>query len=299
MADCAFRVWLVNGTDRIDLHDEAGGCFCEELNLGYPEVRDVVDNRADANGVDDRTQFFGARTVSASLKAVAAAGADIDAVAASFAPWMVPSLRPVLHYVLPDRPGTPERTITVRAAGYSWVVDNDAVRDIHLQWVAADPVIRSPSGASATAWAGASTGAGRRYNLTFNRTYPAGGGGPASATILSPGDVAVRPTLYIYGPVTAPAVQFSGGNGAIAFLSTFTLNTGQFVIVDCGARTAVIGGGGGSGTNVLTQMDWPTMYANGGWPLIPAHTQVTMTMTGQSTSGNTQTIAYWWDGYLS
>jgi hypothetical protein len=296
MADCVTRAWLVLDDLTMPLEDEDGGWFMTELNLGYPEVRDVTNNRPDANGIDDRTQFFGARAVSASVTAVTWAGAQIDDVASRFAPVMIPTVRPVLHYVL-DRPGAPERVLTLRAAGYAFVVDNPDSRDIQLQWVASDPIVRDPTQHSATAFTGASAGGGRRYNLAFNRVYPAGGGGPASASIFSAGDVPVRPLLRIFGPVTAPVVTFTPGAGVFAMLPTETISGGQFVEVDCAAKTAFLNGD--RTLNVLTFVDWPTIYANGGWPLIPPRTTVTMTMTGQSTSGSTQTQAIWQDGYLS
>lgn len=295
MAECVTRAWLVLGGLTMPLEDEAGGWFMTELNLGYPEVRDVVDNRPDQDGIDDRTRYFGARTVSASVKAVHWAGAQLDDVASRFAPFMVPTARPVLHYVL-DRPGAPERILTLRAADYAFVIDNPDERDIHLQWIASDPIVRDPTVHTAATYTGVSAGAGRRYNLVFPRVYPSGGGGPASASIYSAGDVAVRPLLRIYGPVTAPVVSFTPSAGVFAMLPTLTLSGGEYVEVDCAAKTAWRNGN--RTLNVLSQVDWATIAANGGWPLIPARTTVTMTMTGQSTSGSTQTVAYWQDGYV-
>jgi hypothetical protein len=296
MTACPTHAWLTLGALRVDLEDQSQGWFLEALDLGYPVVRDVVTNRPDTDGIDDRTQFFGSRAISASVKAVPGAGAAMNAVAASFAPFMVPSARPVLHYVL-ERPGNPERTIVVRAAGYAWPLNDPGFRAIQLQWIAADPIAKDPAAQSATAYAGSSAGAGRRYNLAFNRTYPGGTGSAATATLYSPGDVTVRPLLRIYGPVTAPVVAFSGGNGVAAFLPTLTVSGGQYVEVDCAARTAYVNGD--RTQNVLTQMDWVTMNANGGWPRIPPRTSVTMTFTGQSTSDTTQVQATWNDGYLT
>jgi len=295
MATCIRKAWLVLGGLTMPLEDEDGGWFCEELDLGYPEVRDVVDNRPDQDGIDDRTRYFGARAVSASITARAAAGATIDDVAAGFAPFMIPSARPVLHYIL-ERPGNPERTLTVRAAGYAWPIVGASKRDIQLQWIASDPIARDPTQHSATAFTGASADPGRRYNLVFPRVYPAGGGGPASATIYSGGDVPVRPLLRIYGPVTAPVVTFTPAAGVFATLPTLTLSTGQYVEVDCAAKSAFLNGD--RTRNLLSQVDWAAIAANGGWPLIPPRTTITMTMSGQSTSGNTQTVAYWQDGYI-
>lgn len=299
MTTCVLRAWLVLGTLTMPLEDEAGGWFMTELNLGYPEVRDVVTNRPDQDGVDDRTRYFGSRAISATVKAVRWAGATLDDVATRFAPFMVPSARPVLHYVL-DRPGTPERVVTVRAAGYGFVIDNDQERDIHLQWIAADPVARDPNVQTVTTWAGASTGAGRRYNLTFPRVYPAGGGGPVAATATPAGDVPVWPTLRIYGPVTAPVVAFTRGATTYGFamLPSMTVSAGQYVEVDCAAKTAFLNGD--RTRNVQTFIDWAAILAtNGGWPQLVPHQTTTIQMSGSSTSGSTQTQVSWQDGYVS
>jgi hypothetical protein len=293
---CVRQAWLVLGAQTVALENAAGGWFCEQLDLGYPTVRAVTNNRPDTDGIDDRTTLMGERAVSANIRTVTGPALSIDQVAAQFAPFMVPSARPVLHYIL-DRPGAPERTMVVRAAGYTWPIAGPIERQIHLQWIAADPVARDPTQKSATSFAGSSTGAGRGYNLTFNRTYPAGGGSASSATITSPGDVAVRPLLRIYGPVTAPVVTFTPAAGLVAFQLTMVVSGGQYIEVDCAQRTAYLNGD--RTQNMLTQMDWATMAANGGWPLIPAQTTVTMTMSGQSTGGQTQVQAFWNDGYLT
>lgn len=104
MAECIRRAWLTLGALTMPLEDESRGYFCTKLDLGYPDVRDVVNNRPDQHGIDDRTQYFGARVVSADL---VARGQPVDEVAAAFAPFMVPSVRPTLHYVLDTGPSRP------------------------------------------------------------------------------------------------------------------------------------------------------------------------------------------------
>jgi hypothetical protein len=298
---CTRTAWLELGTLTLALEDDDAGYFCQSLDLGYPDVREVVNNRPDQNGIDDRTRLMGGRTVTANITALAGAGARIDAVAASFAPFMVPSARPVLHYVL-DRPGAAERTLTLRAAGYSWPIVGADERDIQLQWVAADPVARDPTLRTATAWAGASNSPGRLYNLTFNRIYPVGGGGPVPGTISSPGDLPVTPALRIYGPITGPVVNFAMTNptGAIAvyFLADYRIDAGHFVDVDTAARTAYIDGD--TTQSALSAIDWSQM--GNGWPVLPVlpgSTQMTLTALGGNTTGVTQVVATWQDGYLS
>jgi hypothetical protein len=300
MADsCIRRAWLTLGSLSIDLENPDAGYFCTSLDLGFPEPREVTNNRPDQDGIDDRTRFMGGRVISADVTAILGAGARVDAVAASFAPFMVPSARPVLHYVL-DRPGAAERTITVRGSGYSWPVEGPDQRDIQLQWTAADPVARDPTVQSATAWAGSSTSPGRLYPLTFNRIYPPGGSSPTVGVITSRGEVPVRPMLRIYGPITGPIVTVAQTGMAAAyvrFLPSFIINAGQYVDVDTAAKTAYRMGD--PTQSVVASLDWQ----NSRWPYVlpvpPANFGANLLLQGSSTSGITQVQATWQDGYLS
>ena len=298
---CVRQAWLTLGALSVQLENQPGGWFCSSLDLGYPEVRDVVTNRPDQDGVDDRTRYMGSRVVSADITALVGAGARIDAVASSFAPFMVPSARPVLHYIL-DRPGAAERTMTLRASGYSWPVVGANQRDIQLQWVCSDPVARDPNAQTVTAWAGSSTPPGRGYSLTFNRIYPPGSGASTTGQIRPLGDVPVLPLYRIYGPVTWPKVSgniFSSGSVLIgsyqaAFLPSFTVGSGQWVDVDSAAKTANLNSD--PTQSVLSQLDWN----NTAWASVPpAPGFATLFLQGQSTSGVTQVQAIWHDGYLT
>ena len=295
-AECIRKAWLTLGALTMPLEDRAAQYYCTELNLGYPTIRENVSNRPDASGVDDRTAFFAERLISANITAQ---GESVDAVAASFAPFMVPSVRPVLHYVL-DRPGAPERSFTVRASGYSWPVTGSKRRDIQLQWVAADPIATDPTQRSATAWAGSSgPSGGRVYNLTFNRSYGAEGGAmPTAATLTSPGDVIVWPLLRIYGPITLPLVTFAYDAptppASVVFVAPFAIDAGRYVEVDTANKTAYRDGD--RAQPVLASIDWLATV----WPYIPArNAPATMTLRGESTTGTSQVQATWQDGYLT
>jgi hypothetical protein len=284
MPTCVRKAWLVlpNTGTQIQLDNPSGGWMCQSLDLGTPVMRTVMNPAPDRSGIIDRTSLMGARTVVAAVTALTGAGGQIDAVAASFAPYMDPAQRPVLHYVL-DRPGAPERTLTLRPDSYDWPIVGAVQRDIALQWIAPDPVVYDPTVKSVTVAAGAG-------NVQLN----------------SPGDLGLRPVVAVTGPA-GPATQFyvamntwsatpgplhSLGTNTIAFLSTYTLPAGQTVTIDCAARTAKIGT-----TSVLNQIDW----SRSNWPVLPvspAYTNCALTVNTGSTGATSVTVS-WNDAYYS
>ena len=277
------------------LEDLDAGYICSQLDLGWPEVREVVNSRPDADGIDDRTRYVGGRGVSANIVATTTLGAVLDEVASSFVFFMSPRRRPLLHYVL-ERDDNPERVLTVRGASYAAPIDGGAKREIALQWVAADPVAYGALEQSEIAWSGGSVRAGRTYNLVFPRVYPSGESSGTTAIISHDGDLPARPLLRIYGPITAPHVAFvysTGGGADVAFVPAFTIDAGRFVDVDTAAYTAYRDGDVNQPVThylVWSSLRWPVL------PAAPAHSE--MTLTGSSTSGNTQVVASWHDRYL-
>ena len=297
---CVRRAWLVMGPRSLELEDDTASYACTELDLGFPEVRDSpVSPRPDRDGTDDRTRLMGSRPISANITADESGWMTPDEIATLFAPYMVPSARPVLHYVL-DRPGTPERFVTVRAADYGWPITGGRTRDIHLAWVAPDPVMRDPAAREAVSHSGSSTVGGRTYDLAYDRTYVAGAGAPTTGVIESPGDVAVRPVVDIFGPITDPVVTFQVQDPppavvrtfALRFVAGFRIDPGRWIRVDTDARTAA----DDTGANIMGSLDW----AGTQWPVLPtAPASTYMSLAGTTTTGVTQAVAMWTDGSLT
>ena len=71
---CARYAWLTLGNQSVYLEDPDLGYFCTSLDLGFPTVRAVVNNRPDQHGIDDWTALWGERAVTASITAVRSAG---------------------------------------------------------------------------------------------------------------------------------------------------------------------------------------------------------------------------------
>jgi hypothetical protein len=276
MTTCVRQAWLDldgTGATTLPLENTAAGYWCSSLDLGFPAVREVVNNNPDRDGLNDRTAYMGGRAVSANIITVAGPAAHIDAVASSFAPYMAPAARPVLHYIL-DRPGLPERTLVLRGAGYSWPVADPAQRNIQLQWVAADPICYDPAVQTVTAlWTG------------------------GTATIATNGDIAARPLIRVTGPLNAPNVQFIPDVGFIwwlAFLGSFTVAAGHHVDIDLAAHTVFYDSD--PALPRLAQLDWTTTT----WQDIPpAPHSTTIQVAGTSGTGATKVTATWQDGYLT
>lgn len=304
---CVRRAWLELGTMTLDLEDADAGYYCTQLDLGWPNVREVVTTRPDRHGVFDRTQFFGSRGVSADIEVTDGVGL-IDEIAASFAPFMIPDQRPVLHYVL-DRTDAPERIINLRAQAYTWPIAGPTRRSVHLQWLAADPIAYSPIPHGAVSHAGNSVIDGRTYDLEFDREYPAGSGtGPTAATLTTDGDLPARPLFIVYGPIEDPIISLQNLDTAAFsyFAFDYMLDAGQRIEIDALNHTALffdvgvvhVAGASGpeGGVNILSSVDWSVST----WPLIPPHGDgITMQLSGSGTDDISQVQAYWFDGFLT
>ena len=234
--------------------------------------------------------------MTAEIAALTEAGARIDAVAASFAPFMAPNVRPTLHYVL-DRPGAAERTMVLRAAGYSMPIAGPDERDIQLQWVAADPAAVDPVEKSMTTWAGSSSQPGRTYPWTPPRIYPPGGSEPTTGLITTLGDLPVRPRIRIYGPITQAQAGIEPATSiyaiSVAFLASFTIGAGHYVDVNVADRTAFLDGD--PSQSVLASIRWDQSI----WGVVPPNVVHYFWLQGTSTSGITQAVATWHDRYLT
>jgi hypothetical protein len=266
---CVRSAWLVLDGQRIDLEDASAGYFCESLDLGSPDVREVTNPVPDANGTIDTTQLFGARVVTVAIKAQRGAGARIDEVAASFAPFMVPSLRPELHYVL-DRGANPERFLTLRPKAYSWPVVGPESRDIQMQFVAPDPVAYDP--------------VAQQVQVGIS---------PATAQVSTAGDVEAAPLVRMQGPANAgtASVTFTrNSDGRVFTLAYKPQLVGNGVTFDCAAHTVH----DDAWNSVLSGVDW----TKNTWVLIPrAPDFAVVRWTGAGGAGNA-TVTFN-DGYLT
>jgi hypothetical protein len=295
--------WLVLNGMRTYLDDVAGGWVCTALDLGFPDIRDVTNPAPIQHGLDDQTKFFGGRVVTATITAVPDGRLSLDSIVEQFGRYMDPGARPELHYTRQsDDPD--ERMIVLRASAWSSPMGVPTRRDLQLSWIAPDALIRSAVPSTSSTWSGSGEAGGRVYEPPWipDRDYTdVAGTGPIPGQPISRGDLPVAPLLMIYGPITQPMVSFGAVDpdrnpvqGQVAFKSSFTVGSGEWVKVDCKARSAHLNGD--PKLSVFGSLDFEATQ----WPLIyPLPWVNVIHLAGSSTSDNTLAEVIWQDAYLA
>ena len=300
---CHRAAWLTLDNMSVPLEDDANGYVCAELDIGWPDIREVINNRPDFHGVDDRTRLFGARLVSARIVAGPWGARSMDENVRLFGPFLQPSARPVLHYTT-ETPSDDwsERTLVLRAATFSAPISGAEIREMHCAWVAADPIIRGAETRDAIARPYSTLAGGRSYPLTFDREYATGGAGGQLAFIVSPGESDVFVNVRLFGPIQAPYLYFTTDatpytaqrNWQVRFKSTYRLDTLRFADIDTANHTLV----DDLGNRLEGQIDW----SQTSWSSLPGNNQSSRMQVfglGGSTNHNTQALVTWTDGYVT
>ena len=274
-----------------------------ELDLGYPEVRDVVNNRPIQDGLDDRSRYFAGRQITANITAWPGGQVPLDDIPALFGPYMSPANRPELHYTKLSAEDAERVIVNLRAAAFSSPMGSPSKREMQLQWIASDPLLRDTVIKSVSAWPGTAGSPGRTYPLGFNRVYPPGTGARVTGFPVNNGDVPVAPLIRIYGPITYPQLFFvntgKGGNlnqnYSFLFGPGTVIGAADWIEVDCNAKTVLLDG---DPTRPIQDQvnfqgsQWPYILPASGW-------DSAVNLNGTSTSGVTQAEVIWQDRFLS
>ncbi len=239
------------------------GVILGDLDLGFPEVRDVVEPRPAADGTYDLTRFHGDRAVTASVTVLAAGGLSAASVAQQVRGWCHPARRPYLHWV---EQGQPEKRMMVRASGVSaplLIEDRTAVA-VQLGWrapggradsVEEHTVTLNPAGAEE----------GRTYPLVFARAYPLSTG-VGTVLVDNAGNADAYPTIRIFGPVSGPRVENRTTGERVEFTVALNILAGEYLDVDLYARTAQMYGSATVSDSRLSRLNFTR---SSWWSLVP------------------------------
>lgn len=215
------------------------GWYVSRLDLGYPFVRAVADDRPLASGTDDRTRFHSARVVTLDLTA----RGDRNVKQTELGPYLVPFARSFLFFPAGD--GT-ERRVLLRARDRTAPFDGPPGKHrIIAQFDAPNGTVETALLGQAVATATEQVEPGFAFNLTFDLSFPLST--PVGATgVFTFGDALCPPVLRLFGPCTNPRIENvsepdeEGRAKRLAF--DITLGAGEFLEVDVRERTVKLNG---------------------------------------------------------
>ena len=274
----------------LDLMDAGQGFRVASLDLGYPAVRADVTDAPVRPGTIDTTSLFGARAVTIAGTILASASGSRSASLALLAPFMDPAARPVLTYQTED--DVEARSLVLRADTVTAPFDSPTVTTWTASWVAPGGLAQGIVEHSAVCGPSFLITAGRPYDLTFDRHYPASL--PASSVSVVPdGDYPTPPVFTINGPATGAQITVTDADGSSATItlqSSYTVAAGHYVVIDCGARTIVDDQGANVYGDALESFaTWPT--------LTPGEVNV-ISFFATGTAGATSLEITWYDRWL-
>jgi hypothetical protein len=93
--------------------------------------------------------------------------------------------------------------------------------------------------------------------LSFPLSFPLSFGTPGIpgvVTVTNTGEAVAWPTYTVTGPVTAPIITNTTSGRVLQWASSFTLEAGQTMVVDCDARSVTVNGAARRDT--LRVADW-------------------------------------------
>lgn len=232
---------LVDPTTDVELvavGEDPDGLILTNLDLGFPDVRDVATPFSGADGESDGTRFVGGRAITTEVVCAYEKQADRNRWVDRMSGLMHPGYRLWL-YVLVDGWDS-ERRIKVRGATFS----RTAVPPVTVQmgWKAAAGVFEDSVVSSQVLSPAGGNEGGAAFPRTFPRSYGAGVV-PGYAYVDVGGTVATPPWIDIYGPCTSPSVRLIGTGQTIAFTG-LTIAAGNFLRVnlDPTQRTVYLNG---------------------------------------------------------
>lgn len=231
------QVSLVDGANTMILRPR-DGIAVSKLDLGFPGIREVVEDRTDTSGALDTTSFHGASAVTLTLTLFqqGTTRALIDELRS----YCGPSQRPYL-VVSDDEWTSGDRRIQLRADQQSAPIESGkgALREVQVGWKAPDGIWETAAPVTVTLAADIASTVGLSWPVTWPIAYtPTQAVG--AATITNPGVLPVHWVARLYGPCTAPALRNESLGVTLAFTAGLTLNAGDYIEVNSRDRSAYL-----------------------------------------------------------
>ena len=250
---------LIDGDRTLDIVPRSG-VRAATLDFGFPSVRASVQDRPGRHGVNDITRLHGARSATLGGHVAATDGKSFAEWFDELAWFLHPSRRPVLEF---RRPGQDARRMVLRADSFSAPLQ--ASRPNHPEFSASwiVPSGREEAAEESVRHANPEEGeAGRSYNLTFDRAYPASTG-LGTIQVVNEGTADADPVLRIFGPCTDPQVTNETTGQTLKF-DDITVAIGDWLEIDTAEATVLL-----NGSAAASRFQFVDFPGSSFWPLVP------------------------------
>lgn len=234
-----------DGLGRLEL-TEANGFVVTSLDLGWPTVRAVSNNRVGANGADDTTAFYGPRAVSLEVGVFAPddrTASRRDRMSRLLA-YASPARRAVL--VFWDDDGVPQR-VSLRGESVTPPPRRPVgtAVTVMLAWSAPDGIVEELEQRTVKVSAFAATGGpGRTYPRRYPIRYPVRAS--AGSQDVVNGTEPAAPIYRLWGPCVNPRLVNVETGAEVRFGNTatgdLTLTADQYVEVNVRNATVTLNG---------------------------------------------------------
>lgn len=227
----------MDGREFVFGSDSDADIVVSELELTWPDIRAVNEDRTGADGQIDYTQFFGARacTIKASVSPSNTTRTR-QQILDEFRAFCHPSARPWLYFA---EDGS-ERRIQLRADQQSAPISSPNKLDLAASWRCPNPFTEAAEASVVTMMPAADDG-GLTFPITFAFTF---GGSPMAGYIV--GNAGTMPAGWvarIFGPCDGPSLT----NGADTIsLPDLTISDTEYVEIDSLAHTVRVNGDPGA-----------------------------------------------------
>lgn len=243
-------VTLVDGTREMVLL-ERDGLLLQGLDVPFPSVREVVEERTDDDGEDDTTELHGATSCTLEFLATQTPAAFEEELGR----FLHPRSRPYL--VVADDEWSQERRLKLRVSQFGGPRGVDlprTMRRIQAQWKVPDGIWEAVDLVEETINADIVTeSAGFALPVTLPVTLTATTS-TGTSQISNVGGSPVHHVTRLYGPCSGPSISNETLDEEITFSDSLVLGSGEYVEIDTRNKTAYLNGS--TSTSRLSSIDF-------------------------------------------
>jgi len=296
----------------LDLMDyDTNGIIVDNVDLGFPDVREDVGVWPDADGDWDFTRFFGSRGITLGGTLVDSARGTRSMSLKALVPFLQLTNRPVLLYCFDADDDVVY--IQIRAAGYSGAITNPIITKWSAQWKCPDgraysmvqktiTIVPVDFGALGRIYAEPQPDPGPPGTVTIalpmstqsgflhDRHYP-GSRGVNLGNALNEGTAPSWPIFQIFGQCTGPYFENETTGQTFGMLSNYVVNSGEVLTIDTRARAVYLGPNPDS-----TRYNYVDFSRSSWWPLQPGDNEIRFDPA--SAGNDAQMTVTWQDAYI-